>query len=112
MDSLVNAMRVFVAVVDAGGFTAASKNLAMPLPTVSRKIADLERHLGAQLLIRTTRKVTATATGQRYYEDVRQILDEIGEAERQVSVEHLAPKGHLLVSAPTLFGEICRKILI
>jgi DNA-binding transcriptional LysR family regulator len=45
-----DAMRVFVAVVDAQGFSAASRALSMPLPTVSRKIAELEQHLGAQWL--------------------------------------------------------------
>jgi DNA-binding transcriptional LysR family regulator len=105
MDRLA-AMRVFVAVVDAQGFSAASRALSMPLPTVSRKIAELESHLGAQLLVRSTRKVTVTDSGQRYYEEVRQILDDIGEAERQVSGEYQLPKGHLTITAPTLFGRL------
>jgi DNA-binding transcriptional LysR family regulator len=105
MDRLT-AMRVFLAVVDAQGFSAASRVLSMPLPTVSRKIAELERHLGAQLLIRSTHKVTATDSGQRYYEEVRRILDDIGEAERQVSGEYQLPKGRLTVTAPTLFGRL------
>ena len=105
MDQL-SAMRVFVAVVDAQGFSAASRVLSMPLPTVSRKIAELESHLGTQLLIRSTRKITVTDSGQRYYEEVRQILDDIGEAERQVSGEYQLPKGHLTITAPTLFGRL------
>jgi len=105
MDRL-DAMRVFVAVVEAQGFSAASRALSMPLPTVSRKIAELEQHLGAQLLIRSTRKVTVTESGQRYYDDVRRILDEMGDAERQVSGEYRTPKGHLTVTAPTLFGRL------
>ena len=105
MDQLTS-MRVFVAVVDAQGFSAASRTLSMPLPTVSRKIAELESHLGTQLLIRSTRKVTVTDSGRRYYEDVRQILDYIGEAERQVTGEYQRPKGHLTITAPTLFGRL------
>jgi DNA-binding transcriptional LysR family regulator len=105
MDQL-SAMRVFVAVVDAQGFSAASRVLSMPLPTVSRKIAELESHLGTQLLIRSTRKVTVTDSGQRYYEEVRRILDDIGEAERQVSGEYQLPKGRLAITAPTLFGRL------
>ena len=105
MDQL-SAMRVFVAVVDARGFSAASRVLSMPLPTVSRKIAELESHLGTQLLIRSTRKITVTDSGQRYYEDVRRILDDIGEAERQVSGEYQRPKGRLTITAPTLFGRL------
>ena len=57
------AMRVFVAVVDARGFSAASRALCIPLPTVSRKIAELERHLGAQLLIRSTRRSQSPTVG-------------------------------------------------
>ena len=105
MDTLA-AMRVFVAVVDAGGFTAASRTLGMPLPTVCRKIAELENHLGAQLLTRSTRKVTITDSGQSYYEDVRHVLDCIRDAEIQVSGEYQAPKGRLAITAPTLFGRL------
>lgn len=105
MDRLT-AMRVFVTVVDAQGFSAASRILRMPLPTVSRKVAELEAHLGAQLLVRSTRKVTVTDSGQRYYEDVRHILDNIRDAERQVSGEYHQPKGHLAITAPTLFGRL------
>jgi DNA-binding transcriptional LysR family regulator len=75
-------MRVFVAVVDSKGFSAASRALSMPLATVSRKVAELESNLGAQLLIRSTRKLTVTDSGRHYYGQVRRILDEIGDAER------------------------------
>lgn len=105
MDTLT-AMRVFVAVVDAGGFSAASRTLGMPLPTVCRKIAELENHLGAQLLTRSTRKVTITDSGQSYYDDVRQVLDHIRDAESQVSGEYQAPRGRLAITAPTLFGRL------
>lgn len=105
MDTLT-AMRVFVAVVDAEGFSAASRALGMPLPTVSRKIAELESHLGAQLLTRSTRKVAVTDSGQRYYEDARHILDAVGDAESQVSGEYRQPKGRLAITAPTLFGRL------
>ena len=105
MDRLA-AMRVFVAVVDARGFSAASRALSMPLPTVSRKIAELESHLGAQLLVRSTRKVTVTDSGRRYYEDVRRILDDIGDAESRVSGEYQTAKGRLSITAPTLFGRL------
>lgn len=105
MDRL-DAMRVFVAVVDAKGFSAASRTLSMPLPTVCRKVAELESHLGAQLLARSTRSVTVTDSGRRYYEDVRRILDAIGDAESLVAGEYQAPKGRLSITAPTLFGRL------
>lgn len=79
MDQL-DAMRVFIAVVEEQGFSAASRALDMPLPTVCRKVTNLEDQLGAQLLIRTTRKVTVTDAGERYYEDVRRILEDVDEA--------------------------------
>ena len=104
MDRLA-AMRVFVAVVDAQGFSAASRVLRMPLSTVSRKIAELESHVGAQLLTRSTRKVIVTDSGWHYYEDARRILDAVEDAERQVSGEYQQPKGHLTITAPTLFGR-------
>jgi DNA-binding transcriptional LysR family regulator len=105
MDRL-GAMGVFVAVVDARGFSAASRALSMPLPTVCRKIAELERHLGAQLLVRSTRQVTVTDSGRRYYEDVRRILDDVGDAETRVSGEYQRPTGRLSITAPTLFGRL------
>lgn len=105
MDHLA-AMRAFVAVVETQGFSAAGRALSMPLQTVSRKVAELEQHLGAQLLVRTTRKVTVTDGGQSYYEDVRRILEDIDDAERQASGEYRSPKGRLSVTAPTLFGRL------
>ena len=84
----------------------ASRAIGVPLPTVSRKIAELESHLGAQLLVRSTRRVTVTDSGQRYYDDVCRILDDIGDAERQVSGEHRHAKGRLSITSPTLFGRL------
>jgi len=108
MDRL-SAMRVFVAVVDAQGFSAASRVLRMPLSTVSRKIAELESQIGAQLLTRSTRKVIVTDSGWHYYEDARGILNAVEDAEHRVSGEYQQPKGHLTITAPTLFG---RRILL
>jgi DNA-binding transcriptional LysR family regulator len=105
MDHLT-AMQVFVAVVEERGFSAASQVLGMTLPTVSRKIAELESHLGAQLLTRSTRTVTVTDSGRRYYEDARRILEDLEDAQRQVSGEYQQPKGRLAVTAPTFFGRL------
>lgn len=99
-------MRIYAAVVEANGFSAAAKILGKPLATVSKKVADLESQLGAQLLTRTTRKVTVTDSGQRYYEDIRQILDDIDMAERHVSGEYRQPKGRLTITTPTMFGRL------
>ena len=105
MDRL-EAMSAFVAVVEAGGFSAAARRLGTPLTTVSRKVADLEDHLRARLLTRTTRKVTLTDTGQMFFQRCRRLLDELGESERLASGEYQAPRGGLSVSAPLALGRL------
>ncbi len=102
MDRL-EAMRIFATVVELGGFSAASRQLRIPLSTVSRKVADLETYLGAQLLIRSTRTVSATDAGRHYYQDVRRIIDEVEEVEREVAGEFRTPKGRLQITGPTMF---------
>lgn len=105
MDRL-EAMRVFSTVVESGSFTAASKNLKMPLPTVSRKLTELEAHLGVQLLSRSTRKLALTDTGAAYLAAVRRILEDVDNAEHIAAGEYAVPRGELVVTAPTLFGQL------
>jgi len=105
MDRL-EAMAAFVAVVEAGGFSAAARRLGTPLTTVSRKVSDLEDHLRARLLTRTTRKVTLTDTGQLFFLRSRRLLDELSESERLASGEYQAPRGGLSVSAPLALGRL------
>jgi DNA-binding transcriptional LysR family regulator len=104
MDRL-EAMTTFVAVVEAGGFSAASRRLRIPLATVSRRVSELETHLRIQLLIRTTRSVALTETGQRYFDTARRLLDELEEAERLASGEYTAPRGELRIAAPVGLGR-------
>jgi DNA-binding transcriptional LysR family regulator len=99
-------MSAFVAVVEAGGFSAASRRLGMPLASVSRKVSELEDKLGVQLLARSTRKVTVTDSGQQFYEACRRILGDLGEAERAASGEYSAPRGDLIMTAPIVFGRL------
>ena len=105
MDRL-EAMSVFVAVVAAGSFSAASRQLRMPLPTVSRKVAEIEAHLQAKLLVRSTRKLVLTEAGQAYIEDCKRILEAVTEAERGASGQYNAPQGELTVTAPIVFGRL------
>ena len=105
MDQL-DAMRVYVAVVESQGFSAASRALGIPVPTVSRKVAHLEEKLGVQLLVRSTRKVSATSSGMRYYDDARRILEDINGANRRVAGEYQQIKGLLTITAPALFGRL------
>lgn len=105
MDRL-EAMAVLVQVADDGSFSAASRALGMPLATVSRKVSELEAHLGARLLHRTTRKVTPTDAGTAYLASARRILEQVGESERMAAGEFQAPRGELVLTAPILFGRL------
>lgn len=105
MDRL-QAMAVFVAIVDTGSLSAAGRRLGVPLPTVSRKLADLESHLRTSLLVRSTRKLALTDAGAAFLASARRILDQVDEAERSAAGEYLAPQGELLVAAPILFGRL------
>ncbi|OQW74752.1 MAG: LysR family transcriptional regulator [Proteobacteria bacterium ST_bin14] len=100
------AMRTLIAAVDWGSLSAASRAIGVPLPTVSRRVSDLEAHLGTQLLVRTSRKLILTEAGTAYVASVRRVLEELGEAERVASGEYRAPRGELLVTAPIMFGKL------
>jgi DNA-binding transcriptional LysR family regulator len=105
MDRL-DAMTVFLAVVDAGSLSAAGRHLGMPLATVSRKLAELESHLGARLLNRSTRRLELTEPGRAYEQACRRILDEVDGAERAVAGEYDTPRGELAITAPIVFGRL------
>jgi len=105
MDRL-DAMRLFVAIGDAGSLSAAARKLKVPLPTVSRKLAQLEEHLGVRLIVRTTRKFVLTEPGRTYLDSCRRLLGEIEEAERMAAGEYDAPKGRLYITAPIVFGRL------
>src|ERR1700743_3859296 len=100
------AMTFFVTAVEIGGFSATSRKLGVPLPTISRKVADLEEHLGARLLIRSTRKLSLTDAGEAYLVACRAILDQVTDAERTASGEYTAPRGDIVVTAPIVFGRL------
>lgn len=100
------AMRIFVQVVESGGFTAAAKVLHMSPPSVTRAVAKLEDLIGTRLLVRTTRSLKLTAAGEGYVADCRRILGEIAEAEANAAGSFTAPAGLLTVTAPALFGRI------
>lgn len=105
MDRL-EAMSILLTVVDSGSLSGASRSLRVPLPTVSRKISDLEAHLKAQLLIRSTRKLTLTSAGAAYIAACKRILEQVNDAENAAAGEFVAPRGELAVTAPILFGRL------
>ena len=100
------AMSLLVGVVEAGSLTAAGRKLGVPLPTVSRKISDLEAHLNVRLLTRSTRSLVLTDAGAAYVAASKRILDEVGEAERAASGAYAAPRGDLVITAPIVFGRL------
>jgi len=105
MDRL-DAMKVFLAVAEAGSLSAAGRRLGMPLATVSRKLAELEDHLGARLLNRSTRRLEITDAGRGYEQACRRILDEVAEAESAAAGAYDTPRGELAVTAPIVFGRL------
>jgi LysR family transcriptional regulator for bpeEF and oprC len=97
-------MTSFVRAVETGSFSAVARELGTTQPNITRHIASLEQHLGTRLLHRSTRKLTPTPEGERYYADTRRVLDAIAEAESNVRGQE-TPSGVLRVACPTLLGR-------
>jgi DNA-binding transcriptional LysR family regulator len=105
MDRL-EAMSAFLAAVEAGSLSGASRKLGMPLATLSRKVSELETHLRTRLVTRTSRRLILTDAGRSYVAACKRILDDVREAERAAAGEYSAPKGELIVTAPIVFGRL------
>lgn len=99
------AMSVLLAVVEAGSLSAGARRLDAPLATVSRKVGDLEKHLGVRLVLRTSRGLALTEEGRAFVAASRHILEELDAAERQAAGDYGALRGGLHVTAPIAFGE-------
>lgn len=97
-------LEIFVHVVQDGGFTQAAQSLGVSKSFVSRQLGALEDRLGARLLNRTTRKLTLTDVGAVFYERCKRVLDELSQAELEVSDLQNDPRGTLRLSAPMSFG--------
>ncbi len=105
MDRL-EAMSVIIAVTETGSFSAASRRLRTPVATVSRKVAELEARLKAQLFLRSSRQMMLTDAGRSYIEACKRIIEQVDDAERAVSGEYRMPKGDLAVTAPWSLGHM------
>lgn len=97
-------MNTFVRVVEAGSITAAADRMEIAKSVVSRRLKDLEAHLGVQLFHRTTRRMNLTDSGRVFYHQSVRILADVMEAEHAVSQSHGALAGNLSVAAPLSFG--------
>src|SRR5947208_8566173 len=103
MDRL-HSMRVFSRVINEGSFAAAAREMNLSPAVVTRLVADLEEHLGARLINRTTRRLSLTDTGELYLERVRHVLTEIDEAEALATASSSEPRGHLRVLCAPAFA--------
>jgi len=99
------AMKVFVKVAEAKGFAEAARRLHMSPPAVTRAVAALEETIGARLLVRTTRSVTLTEAGTRFFEDCSRILADLAEAEASAAGSYARPSGVLTLTASVMFGQ-------
>ncbi|ABC34834.1 transcriptional regulator, LysR family [Burkholderia thailandensis E264] len=104
MDMLDN-MRLFVRVVEAGSFTAVAKEIDATTAQVSRAVSNLEAHVQTRLLHRTTRHLGLTESGQRYFERAKSILAEIDYANAEARNALLRPSGKLRIHAMTGLGQ-------
>jgi DNA-binding transcriptional LysR family regulator len=100
-----DAITAFVAVARSGGFSAASRALGTPVANLSRKVAVLEEVLGVRLFVRTTRHVALTEGGKRYFEACSRVIDDLRDADEEVTGEYRQPKGDLVITAPLGFGQ-------
>ncbi len=106
MDRL-DAIRLFVRLVECGSFSAVGREEGIGQPTVSKQIAALERHLGAQLVLRTSRQVVITEAGQTFYESAKQLVDDFDAVESAVGDRQQSPRGLVRVNTAPAHGRLC-----
>jgi DNA-binding transcriptional LysR family regulator len=102
----VELMSIAVSIADAGSLSAASRKLRIPVPTVSRKLSELEARLGTQLFNRSSRRLSLTDAGRAYVEACKRILEQVDDAEREASGEYRAPTGDMTVTSPWGIGHL------
>lgn len=104
-DVLVGSIELFCAAAEHGSFTAAANAVGVTPAAVSRSVSRLESRLGARLFVRTTRQVSLTVDGRRYFEQCRQALTQLLDAERALTGLQSMPSGVLRISVPTTYGH-------
>ncbi|KXI21139.1 LysR family transcriptional regulator [Photobacterium sanguinicancri] len=101
----LNSAAMFAQVVECGSFTQAAEALDMTKSTVSRKVADLEKHLGVRLITRSTRQLTLTQEGERFYQSCIQMLEIMSQAELEVTASQDLIRGRLNIAMPVELGQ-------
>lgn len=100
-----SALPIFVTVVECGSFSAAGQKLGLSKSAISKRITQLEQHLGIQLLQRTTRSLSLTDAGARYFEYIRPAVQLTQEGLDAISELQQTPRGNLRISVPMVFGR-------
>ena len=98
-------MEAFVRVLHAGSFSAAAAQMDVSKSLLSKKVSKLERNLGTQLLVRTTRRLHPTDAGQAFFQQCERLLDEYDRAEQSMLNLDVVPRGHLRVACTDILGE-------
>lgn len=99
-------MNAFISVVETGGFSAAARKTGESQSAISKAVNALEKRLGVALLHRSTRKVTLTDQGQKYYERTKPLLDEILVADSELTSSVQDVSGSVRIAAPSTFGRL------
>ena len=103
--NLLNAIRCFIKVVEAGSIAAGARNLGLTPAAVSQNLARLESHLQVRLLTRTTRSMSLTPAGNQYYQRVSHIERDLAEAEQAITTPDSEPQGRLCIASTSAFGR-------
>ena len=101
----LDGMALFVRIVENGSLSAAGRSLGLPKATVSRRLALLEASIGAPLMMRSTRVLSLTDIGRRFFDRVQPIVREAEAAQSEIRTATTEPSGLLRVTAPGAFGE-------
>jgi DNA-binding transcriptional LysR family regulator len=104
-DLLLGSIELFCLAAELGSFTLAANAASVTPAAVSRSVARLEERLGVRLFVRTTRQIRLTDSGVRYFEQCRQALAQLVDAEREVTGQQTTPAGVLRISMPTPYGH-------
>jgi DNA-binding transcriptional LysR family regulator len=102
----IESMSVIIAIAEAGSLSAASRQLRIPIPTVSRRLSELETRLKTQLFQRSPRHLTLTDAGRSYVEACKRIIEQVNDAEKEASGEYRTPTGDLTVTSPWGLGHL------
>jgi DNA-binding transcriptional LysR family regulator len=99
-------MALFVRIVEAGSLSAAGRALGLPKATISRRLVQLEALIGTPLLARSTRALSMTDAGKRFFERAQPIVHEAEAAQSETMSANTEPSGILRLTAPIIFGEV------